>query len=58
MARICYACKNNVKEIDYKDPSLSRYLTNWGKIKTRKETGFCASHQRSLACAIKRARYL
>jgi small subunit ribosomal protein S18 len=46
-------------DIDYKDPSgLSRYLTSWAKIKATKETGACANHQRRLAEAIKRARFL
>lgn len=56
--KVCYACKNRIKELDYKDPALSRYQTNWGKIKGRRDTGFCSKHQRSLAIAIKRARYL
>jgi len=37
---------------------LRRYLTDRGKIKPRRQTGTCAKHQRRLAVALKRARYL
>ena len=53
----CYFCKNNVKEIDYKDVKLlSNFTSGLEKIKARKKTGTCAYHQRRLAKAIKRAR--
>jgi small subunit ribosomal protein S18 len=55
----CYFKKNQVKEIDYRDTALlSRYITNWGKIKSAKETNTSTKYQRKLAQAIKRARYL
>jgi len=54
----CYACKNNLIDFDHKDQGLSRYLSPWGKIKTRRETRLCSKHQRNLATAIKRARFL
>ena len=55
---VCPFCKGNVK-IDYKDVSvLSRYISNQGKIVSRRKSRSCAKHQRSLAQAIKRARYL
>jgi small subunit ribosomal protein S18 len=55
----CYFSKNQIKEIDYRATDLlGRYLTSWGKIKAARETGTCAKHQRALAQAIKRARYL
>lgn len=37
---------------------LRRSLTDRGKIKSRRQTGTCARHQRQLAQAIKRARHL
>ena len=37
---------------------LRRSLTDRGKIKNRRKTGTCAKHQRRLAMAVKRARYL
>lgn len=55
----CYFKKNQIKEIDYRDTALlSRYLTNWGKLKSAKETNTSTKYQRELARAIKRARYL
>jgi small subunit ribosomal protein S18 len=55
---ICPFCKGSMK-IDYKDVSmLSRYISNQGKIVSRRRSRTCAKHQRSLAQAIKRARYL
>ena len=45
--------------VDYKDADdLRRLLTPNGKIQTRKRTGLNASHQRIVARAIKRARYM
>jgi small subunit ribosomal protein S18 len=38
--------------------TLRRSLTDRGKIKSRRKTGTCARHQRRLAIAVKRARYL
>jgi small subunit ribosomal protein S18 len=55
----CQFCKRKVSAIDYKDASLlSRYLSGWAKIRPAKDTGACARHQRGLAEAIKRARFL
>lgn len=45
--------------LDYKVPSsLSRYLTETGKIRPRRQTGFCAKCQRKLAVQVKRARHM
>ncbi|MEO0093967.1 MAG: 30S ribosomal protein S18 [candidate division WOR-3 bacterium] len=54
----CYFCKRQAKFIDYKDPQLSSFMTEKGKIQSSKVTGLCARHQRMLARAIKRARSL
>jgi small subunit ribosomal protein S18 len=55
----CYFCQRNIQEIDFKEVGLlKRFISSLGKIKPRKKTGVCASHQRKLAKAIKRARYL
>ncbi|MBL7159005.1 30S ribosomal protein S18 [Candidatus Microgenomates bacterium] len=44
---------------DYKDIArLRRYLSEAGKITSRKVNGNCAKHQRKTARAIKRARFL
>ena len=55
----CRFCVDKVEVIDYKDASiLRRFLTDRGKIFPRRTSGTCAKHQRQLATAIKRARYM
>lgn len=57
--RQCYFCKTNAKTIDYKDTdTLRRYISSFGKIVPRKRSGVCQWHQRKLANAIKRARFM
>ena len=56
-ARNCYFCKEKVDEVDYKNANqLRRYISEKGKIRSRRITGACRRHQRQLAVAIKRAR--
>ena len=55
--KVCAFCQAKVDEIDYKDVNtLKKYITEGGKILSRRMTGVCAKHQRVLAKAIKRAR--
>lgn len=55
----CYFCQRNIRDIDFKNTeTLKRFLTDLGKIKSRKKTGLCAKHQRKLTKAVKRARHL
>lgn len=55
----CLFCQRNIKEIDFKDTELlRRFISGLAKIKAKKRTGVCSSHQRKLARAIKRARHL
>ena len=55
----CRFCRDKVQEVDYKDiPVLSKLTTQQGKIFSRKRSGNCAKHQRSVKRAIKRARFL
>jgi len=56
--RRCFACKINIVDFDHNDPALKKFLTNWSKIKSGKETRLCSKHQRNLTRAIKRARTL
>ena len=57
--KVCSFCADKAEVIDYKDPvKLRRYISDRGKIEPRRKTGTCARHQRVLAIAIKRARYL
>jgi small subunit ribosomal protein S18 len=47
----------NVDQIDYKDLTLlRRFLSDRGKIRSRRVTGLSREHQRQLALAVKRAR--
>jgi small subunit ribosomal protein S18 len=56
--KVCMFCVDKTP-IDYKNASLlQRFVSDRGKIVPRRRTGVCAKHQRSLAQAIKRARYL
>ena len=55
----CNFCRAKVDEIDYKDfQSLRRFLSDKGKIRSRRITGACRRHQSQLAEAVKRAREL
>ena len=55
----CMFCIERAQEIDYKaHQKLRRFVSDRGKIKPRKSEGTCASHQRMLAAAIKRARVI
>lgn len=57
--KVCAFCVDKVKTIDYKDvPRLRRYISEWAKIESHRRTGTCPPHQRALATAIKRARYI
>jgi len=55
----CRFCKARIKHIDYKDVNtLRKLLTGQGKFFSRKRSGNCAAHQRSVKCAVKRARMM
>jgi small subunit ribosomal protein S18 len=55
--RICRFCIEKVDIIDFKDVRLlQNYIPERGKILPRRISGNCATHQRMLAEAIKRAR--
>jgi len=57
--RVCIMCADHIKFVDYKNASfLRRYVSERGRIETRRKTSACAKHQRALASAIKRARHL
>ena len=58
-AKTCAICESGVRVVDYKDErTLSRFLTERGKILPSRLSGTCARHQRQLSTAIKRARQL
>ena len=55
----CYICKNNIKDIDFKDADLlKRFTSAYGKIMPKKRSGACSKHQRLIARAIKNARIM
>jgi small subunit ribosomal protein S18 len=55
----CRFCTEKLDAIDYKDIlRLKRFTTEKGKILPSRMTGNCAKHQRGVAAAIKRARYV
>lgn len=54
-----FFCSQNLVDIDYKDTEmLRRFVSGQAKIIDPKHTGVCAKHQRKLAEAIKRARFM
>lgn len=57
--KFCYFCANDLNNIDYKEIKIIlRFLSSYAKILPRKKTGTCAKHQRKLAQAVKRARFM
>ena len=57
--RVCPMCENKISFVDYKDFNfLRRFISDRGRIVSRRKSGACAKHQRALAQAIKRARHL
>ncbi len=57
--RVCSFCVDKMDVLDYKDLSKFRkFVTDRGKIVPRRNSGVCAKHQRELASAIKRARFI
>jgi small subunit ribosomal protein S18 len=57
--KVCVFCVDKIDEVDYKDAGkLKKFVTEKGKIIPKRITGTCAKHQRILAEAIKRARFM
>lgn len=55
--KVCIFCKEHVTWVDYKDVNLlRRFMSDRGKIRSRRVTGNCAQHQRDVQVAIKTAR--
>jgi small subunit ribosomal protein S18 len=53
----CPYCRDKVEQVDYKDVSaLRRFISDRGKIRSRRITGACRRHQSQIARAVKRAR--
>jgi len=57
--KYCRFCEEKLDYVDYKDVRLLQgYIPERGKIQPRRISGTCATHQRRLMTAIKRARHL
>lgn len=57
--KYCKFCEDKARWIDYKDlRTLQNYIPERAKVLPRRISGTCASHQRQLMQAIKRARNL
>ena len=57
--KTCPFVNSGVKTVDYKDvQTLSRFITERGKILPRRITGVSYRYQKLLRTAIKRARYM
>ena len=57
--KVCPITEAGIRFVDYKDDRfLSRFINENGKILPSRLSGVDARHQRQLAKAIKRARYL
>ena len=55
----CPFCRDKVEQVDYKDVgTLRRFISDRGKIRSRRITGACRRHQNQIAKAVKRAREL
>lgn len=57
--KVCVFCKDNVTWVDYKEVSvLKRFVSDRGKIRSRRISGNCTQHQRDVQVAVKTAREL
>ena len=57
--KVCVFCAEKIDYVDYKDTArLRKFISERGKILSRRATGTCARHQRALTVAIKRARMI
>jgi small subunit ribosomal protein S18 len=57
--RVCKFCVEKIDYVSYKDVKLlAPFIPERGKIQPRRISGVCATHQRALQNAIKRARQI
>jgi small subunit ribosomal protein S18 len=55
----CQFCRDKIDQVDYKDVgTLRKFVSDRGKIRSRRITGACRRHQNQVAKAVKRAREL
>lgn len=57
--KVCQFCKDQTVWVDYKDVHvLRKFMSDRGKIRTRRVSGNCVQHQSDVAVAIKTSREL
>ncbi|MFA6553192.1 MAG: 30S ribosomal protein S18 [Patescibacteria group bacterium] len=57
--KACHFCTNGIDDLEYREVRvMQKYLSSYAKILPRKKTGICSKHQRMLAQAVKRARFM
>ena len=57
--KVDYLAANHIEHVDYKDIELlKRFISDRGKILSRRVTGTSAKYQRQLVKAIKNARHM
>jgi len=57
--KVCKFCVDKIDRIDHKDIArLRKFVTEKGKMLPSRITGNCAGHQRRVAEAVKRARFI
>ena len=55
----CAFCRDKIEFVDYKDvATLRKFISDRGKIRSRRITGACRRHQNQISTAVKRAREL
>jgi small subunit ribosomal protein S18 len=55
----CPYCRDKIDRVDYKDVgALRKFVSDKGKLRSRRITGACRRHQSQIARAVKRAREL
>jgi len=55
--KVCIFCKEKIEYVDFKDVGLlKKFVSERGKIRSRRVSGNCTQHQRDVATAVKNAR--
>ncbi len=55
----CHHCRDKIDLVDYRDIGMLRkFVSEKGKIRSRRISGACRRHQKQIATAVKRAREL
>jgi small subunit ribosomal protein S18 len=55
--KVCIFCKDRIDYVDFKDVGLlKKFVSDRGKIRSRRVSGNCVQHQRDVATAVKNAR--